>query len=91
MLALKCKLSNALIAFLQKILRLTVHASSGEKNPKSKEMIRVKTAEYMERAEELKDHLADTDKSTRKKPSAVGANGKVSGGSGKSKYGFYLT
>ncbi|KAF2459508.1 vacuolar sorting ATPase Vps4 [Lineolata rhizophorae] len=48
-------------------------------------MIRAKTAEYMERAEKLKNHLADTDKGNRKKPSAVGANGKVSGGSGKGK------
>lgn len=55
----------------------------GEKNPKSKEMIRAKAAEYMERAEKLKNHLADGDKGNRKKPSAVGANGKVSGGGGK--------
>ncbi|KAH0559566.1 Vacuolar protein sorting-associated protein 4 [Trichoglossum hirsutum] len=54
-----------------------------EKNAKSKEMIRVKAAEYMERAEKLKRHLEDVDKKTQKKPSAVGANGKVSGGSGK--------
>jgi vacuolar protein-sorting-associated protein 4 len=47
-------------------------------------MIRAKAGEYMERAEKLKNHLADTDK--KKKPSAVGANGKVSGGSGKGKY-----
>lgn len=40
----------------------------------------------MERAEKLKRHLEDNDKSNRKKPSAVGANGKVSGGSGKGKY-----
>ena len=75
---------------LKKIPRLIAHAYPGEKNAKSKEMIRVKAAEYMERAEKLKNHLADADKATRKKPSAVGANGKVSGGSGKSKYGFQL-
>lgn len=57
----------------------------GEKNQKSKDMIRSKAAEYMERAEKLKNHLNETDKSNRKKPSAVGANGKVSGGSGKGK------
>ena len=56
-----------------------------EKNPKSKEMIRAKTAEYMERAEKLKQHLAETDKGNRKKPAAVGSNGKVSGGGGKGK------
>ena len=49
-------------------------------------MIRTKAGEYMERAEKLKNHLADGDKSDRKKPSAVGANGKVSTGSGKGKY-----
>jgi vacuolar protein-sorting-associated protein 4 len=84
MLALKCEHPNVLV-FTRKNLRLTIRASPGEKNAKSKEMIRVKAAEYMERAEKLKNHLADADKGTRKKPSAVGANGKVSGGSGKAK------
>ncbi|KAI9771500.1 MAG: Vacuolar protein sorting-associated protein 4 [Geoglossum simile] len=65
-------------------VELFMLALKWEKNAKSKEMIRVKAAEYMERAEKLKNHLADADKATRKKPSAVGANGKVSGGSGKS-------
>lgn len=37
----------------------------------------------MERAEKLKQHLNATDESNRKKPSAMGANGKSSGGSGK--------
>ena len=46
-------------------------------------MIRGKAAEYMERAEKLKQHLAESDKANKKKPSAVGANGKVSSGSGK--------
>jgi vacuolar protein-sorting-associated protein 4 len=54
----------------------------GEKNAKSKEMIRAKAGEYMERAEKLKNHLAEADKSNRKKPSAVGANGKTTGGAG---------
>ena len=53
-------------------------------------MIRGKVAEYMERAEKLKQHLAQNDPSNRKKPSAMGANGKSSGGSGKGKYGYYL-
>lgn len=56
-----------------------------EKNAKQKEMIKEKTKEYMERAEKLKQHLADNDSSNRKKPSAVGTNGKVSGGGGKGK------
>ncbi|EAS36535.1 vacuolar protein sorting-associated protein 4 [Coccidioides immitis RS] len=62
-------------------LELFMLALKWEKNPKSKEMIRAKTGEYMERAEKLKNHLAGTD--NRKKPSAVGANGKVAHGSGK--------
>ena len=64
---------------------------AGEKNAKSKEMIRAKVAEYMERAEKLKSHLTENDKSTRKKPSAVGANGKVTGTGGKGKYVLYYT
>jgi hypothetical protein len=46
-------------------------------------MIRGKVAEYMERAEKLKQHLNQNDDSNRKKPSAMGANGKSAGGSGK--------
>jgi vacuolar protein-sorting-associated protein 4 len=56
-----------------------------EKNAKSKEMIRQKVGEYMERAEKLKQHLADNDKSSKRKPAAMGANGKTSGGAGKDK------
>lgn len=58
----------------------------GEKNARSKEMIRQKAGEYMERAEKLKNHLADEEK--KKKPRAMGANGKESGGGGK-KYCLY--
>src|SRR5436305_13402036 len=43
-------------------------------------MIRQKAGEYMERAEKLKNHLADQSK--KKKPNALGANGKQSGGGG---------
>ncbi|BCS03385.1 vacuolar protein sorting-associated protein 4 [Aspergillus awamori] len=62
-------------------LELFMLALKWEKNPKSKEMIRAKAGEYMDRAEKLKNHLATLD--NRKKPSAVGANGKVAQGSGK--------
>jgi vacuolar protein-sorting-associated protein 4 len=65
-------------------LELFMLALKWEKNPKSKEMIRAKTGEYMDRAEKLKNHLASQD--SRKRPSAVGANGKVSQGSGKGGY-----
>lgn len=65
-------------------LELFMLALKWEKNPKSKEMIRSKTGEYMDRAEKLKNHLAQSD--GRKKPSAVGANGKVAQGSGKGGY-----
>lgn len=59
-------------------LELFMLALKWEKNPKSKEMIRSKAGEYMDRAEKLKNHLAED----RKKPSAVGANGKVEQGKG---------
>ncbi|KAI9822105.1 MAG: Vacuolar protein sorting-associated protein 4 [Thelocarpon impressellum] len=57
-------------------LELFMLALKWEKNAKSKEMIRTKAGEYMERAEKLKNHLAGEEK-TKKKPSAVSANGKV--------------
>lgn len=65
-------------------LELFMLALKWEKNPRSKEMIRAKTAEYMERAEKLKNHLASSD--NRKKPSALGTNGSVAQGSGKGEY-----
>lgn len=68
-------------------LELFMLALKWEKNPKSKEMIRSKAGEYMDRAEKLKNHLAQSD--GRKKPSAVGANGKVAQGSGKGGYVFF--
>ncbi|KAL1601710.1 Vacuolar protein sorting-associated protein 4 [Paraconiothyrium brasiliense] len=64
-------------------LELFMLALKWEKNQKSKEMIRGKVAEYMERAEKLKTHLNQNDDANRKKPSAMGANGKAAGGSGK--------
>ena len=66
-------------------LELFMLALKWEKNAKSKEMIKAKAAEYMERAEKLKAHLSDNDKNNKKKPAAVGSNGKVSGGGGKGK------
>lgn len=65
-------------------LELFMLALKWEKNPRSKEMIRAKTAEYMDRAEKLKNHLAQSE--DKKKPSAIGANGKVAQGSGKGGY-----
>ncbi|KAJ5601890.1 vacuolar protein sorting-associated protein 4 [Penicillium lagena] len=62
-------------------LELFMLALKWEKNPRSKEMIRAKTGEYMDRAEKLKNHLASAD--SRKKPSALGSNGSVAQGSGK--------
>ncbi|KAF2481544.1 P-loop containing nucleoside triphosphate hydrolase protein [Neohortaea acidophila] len=64
-------------------LELFMLALKWEKNAKSKEMIRQKAGEYMERAEKLKNHLADNDKSSKRKPAAMGSNGKSSGGAGK--------
>ncbi|EAA28812.1 vacuolar protein sorting-associated protein VPS4 [Neurospora crassa] len=65
-------------------LELFMLALKWEKNPKSKEMIRAKTGEYMDRAEKLKAHLADAE-AKRKKPGMVGANGGSTGGTGKGK------
>jgi vacuolar protein-sorting-associated protein 4 len=65
------------------LVELFMLALKWEKNQKSKEMIRGKVAEYMERAEKLKQHLNQNDASNRKKPAAMGSNGKAAGGSGK--------
>ena len=66
-------------------LDLFMLALKWEKSPKAKEIVRAKTAEYMDRAEKLKNHLGDTDTDNKKKPSAIGSNGKVSGTGGKGK------
>lgn len=66
-------------------LELFMLALKWEKNPQSKMMIRAKVAGYMDRTAILKDHLADTDQGAKKKPAAVGSDGKVSGGGGKGK------
>lgn len=66
-------------------LELFMLALKWEKNAKSKEMIRGKAGEYMDRAEKLKEHLHEQDKGSKKRPAAVGSNGKVSGGGGKGK------
>ncbi|KAK4176858.1 P-loop containing nucleoside triphosphate hydrolase protein [Triangularia setosa] len=65
-------------------LELFMLALKWEKNPKSKDMIRAKTAEYMDRAEKLKAHLADAD-AKKKKPGMVGANGSSTAGTAKGK------
>lgn len=56
--------------------------SVDEKNEKSKQMIKKKVGEYLERAEKLKDHLS---KPTTKdgKPAAASANGVGTGGKAK--------
>ncbi|KAF2869194.1 P-loop containing nucleoside triphosphate hydrolase protein [Massariosphaeria phaeospora] len=60
-------------------LELFMLALKWEKNQKSKEMIRGKVAEYMDRAEKLKTHLNQNDPASRKKPAAIGSNGKSAG------------
>ena len=67
-------------------LEMFMLALKWEKNPKSKEMIRQKTTEYMDRAEKLKAHLSDAE-AKRKKPGMVGANGSSTGGTAKGKGG----
>lgn len=64
-------------------LELFMLALKWEKNAKSKDMIRAKAAEYMERAEKLKEHIRANDPNNQKKPAAMGANGKASNGAGK--------
>lgn len=64
-------------------LELFMLALKWEKNPKSKDMIRGKAGEYMERAEKLKKHIEEQD-SNKRKPAAMGNNGTASNGGGKS-------
>ena len=66
-------------------LELFMLALKWEKNENSKKMIRGKAGEYMERAEKLKEHLAEGDKNNKKKPAAVGSNGRVSGSGGRAR------
>ncbi|KKA30851.1 hypothetical protein TD95_000733 [Thielaviopsis punctulata] len=70
-----------------KSLELFVLAIKWEKNAKSKEMIRQKTAEYMDRAEKLKAYLAEESAKSAasggKAAQAMGSGG-TSGGKGKS-------
>lgn len=56
-----------------------------EKNAQCKLTIRTKIMGYMERAEKLKQHLAE--ESGKKKPNKVNSNGTTSGGSGKAAKG----
>lgn len=56
-------------------LELFMLAIKWEKDPMLKEMIRAKTEEYMDRAEILRNHLANAD--YKKKPNVVGTSGKV--------------
>ena len=63
-------------------LELFMLALKWEKNPKSKDMIRGKAGEYMERAEKLKKHIEEQD-SNKRKPAAMGNNGTASNGTGK--------
>ncbi|EFQ30419.1 ATPase [Colletotrichum graminicola] len=62
-----------------KSLELFVLAVKWEKNPKSKELIRQKTAEYMDRAEKLKTYLNEAE---AKKSAGGGAGGKTPGAMG---------
>jgi vacuolar protein-sorting-associated protein 4 len=65
-------------------LELFMLALKWEKNAKSKEIVRGKVTEYMNRAEKLKEWLAKEDPSNNngKKPAAMGANGKAKSGGG---------
>ncbi|KAI5286634.1 Vacuolar protein sorting-associated protein 4 [Ascosphaera acerosa] len=71
-------------------LELFMLALKWEKNPRSKEMIRAKTAEYMERAEKLKRHLAEQQQQQQHQggrhgqSSSSGSNGAGNGSGGAS-------
>lgn len=47
-----------------------------EKNEKSKTLIKQKVAEYLERAEMIKEHMKSSQKSTKKAVSANGSGAK---------------
>ena len=64
-------------------LELFMLALKWEKNAKSKEMIRAKAGEYMERAEKLKTHIQNSESNNKRKPAAMTQNGKAVNGSGK--------
>ena len=66
-------------------LELFMLALKWTKSDSQKQLIRQKVSEYMDRAEKLKQHLSAGDQ--KKKPAAVGSNGKVSGGGGKGEEG----
>ena len=52
-----------------------------EKNPKSKELIRAKFTEYLQRAEQLKQHLDEEQEAKKKESTSVGAGSGSSSGS----------
>lgn len=54
-----------------------------EKNPKSKELIRAKFTEYLQRAEQLKQHLDEEQEAKKKESTSVGAGSGSGSDSGK--------
>ncbi|KAI8396069.1 AAA-protein family signature [Nakaseomyces glabratus] len=56
-----------------------------EKNPKSKELIRAKFTEYLQRAEQLKQHLDEEQEAKKKESTSVGAGSGSGSGSGSGK------
>ena len=67
----------------QLALKEFLHIIKWEKNPKSKEMIKAKAAEYMERAEKLKNFVGEKDSGAGGgKPGLVGVNGAGKGKGG---------
>ena len=57
--------------------RPKIHRALDEKNDRSKVLIRTKINEYLTRAEELKNHIQDTEEKRSRK--AVSANGTANG------------
>ena len=69
MLAMKCLCHY----YLSKINLLNFISHKDEKNDKSKQLIRLKTEEYLNRAEKLKEHLSSSEE--KRGRAAVGMNG----------------
>jgi vacuolar protein-sorting-associated protein 4 len=61
-------------------LELFMLALKWEKNAKSKEIVRSKVTEYMNRAEKLKEWLGNEEGNEKKPAAAMGANGRSTAG-----------
>ncbi|KAL0945585.1 hypothetical protein HGRIS_014744 [Hohenbuehelia grisea] len=75
------------LRFYQQSLDYFMHALRYEKNDRAKELIRNKIAEYLQRAEDLKEHIANAKDSRARSAVGVNGGGGSSGAQGKKKDG----